>query len=240
MTLSWMLVFLSLLPSGPPQQPREEAAKLDFEAMRRDLETMKRILEREAPGRVPAQGQALFYLSSLSAVGRGPSEAFYLPGEGALFLLRVSEPVAGPVAQTTPDGGEAKEPTLWEEVRAEVDGRPLAAKSKGKAYDAQRVESRKSGILEALAKYGANIGQLSDDQHLTVVVTGEPAGGPLDPTPYRAVGEFAAFETAGIVAATGRDATVMTIRVSRADASAFAAGRIDIAEFRKRAKVGQY
>lgn len=234
------LFFVSSLLVSPSQDER-----IDFAVMRRDLEVMRRILEGEALGRKIPQGastDALHVLTYLGDYGhgRGRSQAFYIPGEGALFLLSASYPVAPSKSEGEHDG---KEPTLWERVSAEVDGKPLPAPSTGQAYDAEKVERLKDEVLSALVKHAPNISQLSPQDHLSVVVMGSTSGALADffrvATPEER-GLLQRGTSPVVVTTDGFPSTVLAMRVSVADLRAAASDGADAKALRARAKMAQY
>ncbi len=243
-------LLLHILLAGPVQKAAPE--KTDYTGLRRDLEVMRRILEREAFGRTGDYAALENLLSGIGSAGRG--EGLYIPGDGALFLFRVGLPLVDD-APAPPDGKGDAEPTLWDRVQAEVEGKSIPEKGAKKAFDPERVEALKSKLLETLAKYGGNVRQVSDEEHLTVVVRSH--GGPTvyssnqgekdsdDATVFYKLGQF--DERRGDLATTylGRfpgsgPSSVLVIRITRADAEAFAAGSIDMGALRKRAKIVQY
>jgi len=237
-------MLLSLLLSSSVLAPAAQREGVDFATMRRDLEVMRRILDREvlgarfagAPG--AARNEALLALGYASH-SRSGSQAFYVPGEGALFLTSVSYPVADSA------GGreEAKEaPTLWDRVQAEVEGRPSFTGAKVRAYDAEAVERLKDEILLALAKYATNIGQLSASDHVTVVVTGsgpalEGYGTVVEPSSGLALFSGAPFPVATW---NGRPSSVLAIRISLTDLRAGGTNGADAKALRARAQTAQY
>jgi hypothetical protein len=250
-----LLPTLALLAghAGPARPVAAQKGSINFATMRRDLEVMRRILNRELRGTRDATShdaartgdQALFWALSdhQGSSWSGSSEAFYVPGDGALFLLRTSLELL-PGAEASEEAS-SKEPTLWDEVREEVErgssSRLRVGSSRGSQYDAKSVEKLKDDILGALANYGANIGQLGDDQHITVVVRG---GGrsryaSLDGG-YGTSEAKAAIErelpNTSLVMAWGSEASVMTIRVARADVAA----KPDFETFKHRARIAQY
>ncbi|HKB16704.1 MAG TPA: hypothetical protein VKF62_11610 [Planctomycetota bacterium] len=243
-------LLLHVLLAAPLQKAAPE--KTDYAGLRRDLEVMRRILEREAFGRTGDYAALENLLSGVGSAGRG--EGLYIPGDGALFLFRVGLPLVDDSPAATDGKGDA-EPTLWDRVQAEVEGKSIPEKGAKKAFDPERVEALKSKILETLAKYGGNVRQVSDEEHLTVVVRshGGPAvysysqKDPDDASVFYKLGQYEGLK--GDLAAAGDllgrfsgggPGSVLVVRITRADAEAFAAGSIDMGALRKRAKIVQY
>ncbi len=246
-------LLLHVLLAAPLQKAAPE--KNDYAGLRRDLEVMRRILEREAFSRSGDYVALESLLHGIGSAGRG--EAFYIPDDGALFLFRVGHPLVDD-APAPPNGKGDAEPTLWDRVQAEVDGKAIPEKGAKKAFDPERVEALKSKLLETLAKYGGNVGKISDEEHLTVVV--RSFGGPTvyslnqghkdadDAAVLYKLGQYSAaqgdlattYNYLGRMAGAGGSSSVLVVRITRADAEAFAAGSIDMGALRKRAKIVQY
>src|SRR5262245_41811792 len=112
-----------LVASAPIQKAAPD--KTDYTGLRRDLEVMRRILEREAFGRAGDYAALENLLSGVGSTGRG--EGLYIPGDGALFLFRVGLPLVDDAPAATDGKGNA-EPTLWDRVQAEVDGKSIPEK----------------------------------------------------------------------------------------------------------------
>jgi hypothetical protein len=207
----------------------------DFSVMRQDLEIMRRILEREALGQT--QEQVFFLGYNPSTAG---AEAFFLPGGGALFVLRTSQSVApGPNA-----GKKAnEEPTMWEKVKGELDGKPVVTPEEASKYDRDWVETLQRKVLDSLASNVANMSQLEGSAPITVVVKGGPAPGSKQ-SGYLEVGVRSVLLSdqfrKGVVASVGPDCTVLSLRITMADAQAYAAGKLTLPEFRSRALIAQY
>jgi hypothetical protein len=245
-------LLLHVLLAAPLQKAAPE--KTDYAGLRRDLEVMRRILEREAFNRTGDYAALETLLNSVGSAGRG--EGLYIPGDGALFLFRVGLPLVDD-APAPPDGKGDAEPTLWDRVQAEVEGKTIPEKGAKRAFDPERVEALKSKLLETLAKYGGNVRQVSDEEHLTVVVRSH--GGPTvysfnqgqedsdDATVFYKLGQFEGVKESLAASADllnrfrgGGPGSVLVVRITRADAEAFAAGSIDMGALRKRAKIVQY
>jgi hypothetical protein len=215
-----MVVVLGALLTIPQAQVGN--GKRDYKALKRDLEVMRRILEREA--RPPAVRDTS--LSNMFALGRGEalSEAYYVPGQGALFVLRLSSWIDSK-PQPAEDEADAPEKSLWNDIRAEVEGRPSRQNVRvdvryAHALSTSDVETR---VLDALARYAGNIGQLTDDERITVIVLGgTPAPDPSQPQNWPGSG-------------AGEGAT-MVVQVRRGDAG----GKLTAEEVRKRATVTVY
>ena len=125
-------------------------------------------------------------------------------------------------------------------------------------FDAEKVEKLKTSLLESL-KNATHIRALKPNDFVTVVVqgaesvradvmkrksstsaVGKPSPSPAD-SDVKPGGR--APTTAGVKSARARSSlgeTVMTIRVKKSDADAFAQGRLDLDAFRKKAAIQTY
>src|SRR5713226_6432364 len=135
------------------------------------------------------------------------------------------------------------------------------ARGKAEPYDPEKVEDLKTSLFDGL-KNATHIRSLKPDEAIVVVVTGPgttgqgalkdlPFVGNLfrPPTTPSTTGQGARANKAGGLARAGRERsttaasrgeTIMTVRVKKADVDAFAQGKLDATEFRKKAKLFVY
>jgi hypothetical protein len=223
--------------SDPKEQPQLEE----------DLAVMSRILEKVASERsggqsygAKAMGIDVFYAPAVS-----PLRSLYLDGYGALFMLNVGFPfLSPPQAEGQQEKPEAN--TDWEDAKQELYGQPGGRRgmiAPGEPYDEERVNRLRDGLLESL-KNATNIRGLKPDDSITVCVFGGPSSGQPRARTYvkRSTGSS---EARSAVTASGRAGspvreTIMTIRVKKSDADAFAKGAMTPEVFRKRAHVVSY
>jgi len=182
--------------------------------------------------------------------GSRPMRSIYLEGYGAVFMLNVGFPLVRPPAKAEPKEAESETDSAWEEAKQELYGpRPGAGLPSGPAeeFSDQKVKELKAELLEAL-KSASNIRQMKDEDFVTVCVFGgassgsarigvkpatKPSPGPeVTSTPKR---RWPASDQGG-----GQRGTIMTIRVKKADADAFAKGKMDFEQFCKQARVETY
>ena len=212
-----------------------------------DLAVMSRILEKAASERSGGQpygakvmGIDIFYTPAAS-----PLRSLYLDGYGALFMLHVGFPfLAPPQSEGQQEKPEAN--TEWEDAKQELYGQRgvgRALNAASEPYDEERVNRLKEGLLESL-KNATNIRGLKPDDSITVCVFGGPSSGRPQAKTYfkRSTGSG---EARSDVAVSGRAGspmrqTIMTIRVKKLDADAFAKGTMTQEAFRKRAHVVSY
>lgn len=181
------------LPAAPA--PLDGTASVAADTLK-DMETMRRVLVREALGARPSDARIALYGTAGQTAYSGtvaPADAIFVPGHGATFILRTSDPVAPP-----PGSGRSATPaqrSVWEEEAAALD-RPTTAgvwaSHEGRAlwndgvrvltagtfstYDALKVGALRDRVLEQLATYGSRIRGLGATERVSVVVIGGPAG----------------------------------------------------------------
>ncbi len=212
-----------------------------------DLAVMSRILEKTAAERsggqpygAKAMGIDIFYSPAAS-----PLRSLYLDGYGALFMLNVGFPLLPPPhADGQPEKQEAN--SEWEDAKQELYGQSGGGRftaAPGEPYDEERVNRFKDGLLESL-KNATNIRGLKPDDSITVCVFGGPSSGQPKSRAYlkRSTGSGDARIVATASARVGNPLrqTIMTIRVKKSDADAFAKGAMSLEAFRKRARVVSY
>jgi hypothetical protein len=236
----------------------------DQAALREDLMVMTRVLERAAGeqggGSQPVRVMGLELMNNLR-VGGQPARTLYLDDYGAVFALQVRFPLLPPAVPAEPNpstSGQAD--SEWEAARRELYGqnqpggpgippnlRVQALVSRAESYDATKVERLQESLLQAL-KEASRIRGLQPDDHLLLYVQGAPSSHEeATPTRERVIHTRSSKHNAGeqsvSVAATSRRLshsgpanTVMTLRVTKGDADAFAQGNLDLEAFRDRAR----
>lgn len=218
----------------------------------KDAEIMRRVLVREALG-APGNLAAVVRYSDTgtSSVGwsngNSYAECFVVPGQGATFILRTSDPVTAPrSADETAD--KAPEPTAWDEEAAAVDGKVVRPGRvvKFAGFEAAKVDALTSRVLEQLSKFGAKIRGLATADSLTVIVQGG-AGRVITATPLVAANgqndqtPTITFQRSMVYSAASVDVrTVLVIRASVADCKAAADGSLSADEFKRRASIASY
>jgi hypothetical protein len=249
------------------QEKAARGSNINFETMRKDLETMRRILGQDIRGTTRTSGTGNFtmvdeltYFSS-----EGTSDAAYVPGIGALFTARVNIPLVGP--SPADEAKDTKPPSRWDDVRAEVDGKSghsfRVSTRAYREFDPKAVDAMRDRVLTSLGSFGANIGQLSDDQSIVVVLRSNSYGrvlstrraptaqtGNTNETPPTTAESKGDIEENIVYANTlygisgngisGSQTSVMSLSVSLADCKAMHDGAMKIEEFIRRAKVAQY
>lgn len=216
-------------------------------SLREDLPVMNRILTKTVEGETGrgSIGHAMGIVLSTIPGARRP-QSLYLEGYGALFLLNVDFPLMAPETETKETQEKPKDST-WEEAKRELYGQRrvevrLQPGEPRAEFDAEKVENLKNELLKVL-RNAANIRELKAEEFVSVVLVG--AGGRSSERIVRSQmpNRYNAPRTRLFASSGSRSATTestLTIRVKKADATAFAEGAIDLQEFTKRASVSTY
>ncbi len=225
-----------------------------------DMKVMSRILEKkigaERPARIflDAQGGGLSRAFSMRLPGQKPqTEAIFLQGHGALFLLEVGFPLLPPEEKAAKPTSKPADPT-WEQTKRELydlvsDRIVYMPPSAGpEQYDAEQVREFERQLFAAL-KHATNIRHLRPADWIIVAVTGRggPSAGKAGSVAV-ATGFVEALRQSGAGAAAAprlrllkqSGANVLTIRVRKSDVDAFAKGGLGFEAFRKKAEVYVY
>jgi hypothetical protein len=223
-----------------------------------DLAVMSRILDNTVAKKLEDDRANRFMgINVLFAPGSGSIRNLYLEGYGALFLMNVGFPLLPPPAKPEPTKEKSDTDSTWEQAKQELYGQSDPWTQAGKAlkfswspgpqqdYDKDKVDNLKDSVLEAL-KNATNIRNLKADESITVCVFGgvNAAPGKVRTWVKRAPG--APDADAEDVVVTEHDGgppgrgTIMTIRVKKSDADAFAKGKLTLDDFRKKASVTTY
>lgn len=213
----------------------------------KDAEIMRRVLVREALGTRGTLGTLVRYETAATAsvgwsYGGTYAECFVVPGQGATFILRTSDPVTAPSAADE-SADKAPEPTAWDEEAAAVDGKTVRAKAtaKGAGFEAAKVEALTSRVIEQLAKFGAKIRGLGTSDAITVIVQGGASRTlAVVPTTPDANTSPVLYSRWVNSFATNEGRTVLVIRATVADCKAAADGSLSADEFKRRAAIASY
>jgi len=212
-----------------------------------DLAVMSHILDKSLEEKFSGQPRArkAMGIDVVFSSSSNPIRSLYLEGYGAVFFLNVSFPLLAP-PKAEPKKEQTETSSTWEEARQELYGQrgePKLSAPAGEEYDQEKVDKLKDSILESL-KNGSNIRDMKAEDSITVCVFGvagrsgrvqstarrTPAPTPLENYVY-VFGDSKGGRTRG---------TVLTVRVRKSDAEAFAKGKLDLDEFRKKAKISAY
>jgi hypothetical protein len=211
-------------------------------ALEEDLAVMAHILNKaidELPGGqthpANALGVDLFF-----SPGGAPMRTLYLDHYGAVFFLNVGFPLIAPPQKTEEEKPGAD--SAWEDAKQELYGPRGPGTVAGEPieeYSQEKVDKLKDSLLNAL-KNASNIGELKSDESVTLWVSGG-AGGRMGRS--RNTNRNAPRGQAGNKMSIDQSpsrGTILTIHVSRADIDSYATGKLDRAQFAKRAHITTY
>ena len=202
--------------------------------------------------------------------GQRSLDSLYLDGFGVLFTVNVNFPLVAPPASTMKENEDATGSDDWNQARRELYGTRGTRESANPfgsgtvPFDADQVGALKKALLEAL-KNSANIRNLKSDESVVVTVFGTEsvaaargAGGEVASGTGRFGGggrpgladtfpsESAALEAlyqrlfrSESSPGAGRG-TVLTVRVRKSDAEAFAKGKINLEQFQQKTTINAY
>jgi hypothetical protein len=254
----------SLVIRSSEMDPKEQAS------LEEDLMIMSHVLEKALSSAIGSQKQPSSYLGVDVAFGPGSSSirGFYLEGYGAVFTVKVGIPLVAPVKNEMEKQKPASE-SAWDEARQEVYGGRMEPKSvyvRIENYDEKKVNDLRNTLLETL-KNASNIRGLKADDLVTVCVLGGPGAGGWDsaagreeleklqrqlndlrtrytdtwPTVLNTRERIKALE-AQLATNEGSQpvSTTLTIRVKKSDVDSFAKDKLNLDDFRKKAKIMPY
>lgn len=222
---------LLVVPDAPvnPQQ---------ISMMLEDMRIMSRILEKELrefdlPKR---QFEQLGFVSWGS--GKPNIRGLYLDGYGLVFQLQVGFPLISQGEEETSEAEEEPVDKVWHETRQEIfePARPRSQKSDREEYDPERVESLKATIARTL-RHAANIRTLEENECVAVIVTSSRQQD-NNPHPYYWAPENSSMAMMGL--GSPREASVLSIKATKASIDAFAKKALDLNQFRAQLQVVLY
>jgi hypothetical protein len=219
-----------------------------------DLSIMGRILDKAVSEMIDANpfNHAMGINLVLSA-GATPIRSLYLDGVGVVFLLNTKVPLLPPEPQQPDEPAPTPKDTAWETARQELYGgpaghrppglfSPTAAASPRAEYDADKVARLQNDLLESL-KSATQIRHLDPTDSITVSALGYSGRETTTRARMLSSARHEAFGSPSPVVriidprAGGpgemHDA-VLTMKAQKSDIDAFAAGDLDVEEFRQR------
>jgi hypothetical protein len=231
----------SLVIRSTDSDPKEQAN------LEEDLSVMAHILDKAVEEKLGDQARRhqAMGINVVFGSSSAPFRSLYLDGYGALFLLHVSFPL---VAAPKPEVREPNTQTssTWEEARQELygePGQPRVVTRPAEQYDEEKVNQLKDSVLDAL-KNASNIRDLKADDSITVCIFGAAGSSAKIRSTVKRAGAGAGVSKQIWVASDGKRGrtrgTIMTIRVRKSDADAFAKGKSTLDDFRKKARIAAY
>jgi len=173
--------------------------------------------------------------------------------------MSVNFPLLPPPAKPEATREKSDTDSAWEEAKREIHGRSDAWSQFGdtfkfspspgpeQEYEEGKVEDLKEGLLETL-KNATNIRNLKSDETIAVCVFGGASAGPrkakATTAKLKKVGPDGPDEPVEVAVADSDSAvsrgTILTLRVRKSDVDAFAKGKLNHDEFRKKAGITTY
>ena len=247
--------------------PNTEIKAEDLVSITQDLQVMAHIFHKIFTGPRLIEGIFMDY-GDFFGRGSRATEAVYLQGYGALFLMEVNIPLSSPpkAKEQEKDESATKADSVWKQARQEIfqpsPYRNPRVQNSGEIYDAEKVEELKSRLIKAL-KHAANMKNLEPDEMIILTVIGKGPSYPVDVYGgyYSGRSEYASgfaleatrsynrsgrsSRNAGIDSTTrggtgGASSTVLTIRAKKSDIDAFAKGDLDYDKFREKVQILTY
>jgi len=231
--------------------PAAELKGEDLAAITEDMTVMSRIFDKKLSEKrlATSAGSSFVGLNPFGReIGRESrtTQAIYLEGYAALFLMKVNFPISpSPEAQEEKKTEEEDTDPLWTQMRQEIyapeeaDRRRRSDDRPEEKYDAEKVEELKETLIKTL-KHAANIRNLKPEESVVLTVIGK-AGQPDVSAIERLYGEDYSRYIGRTRAGTGFSSpTVLTIRAKKADIDAFAKGALDFDEFRQKTQLISY
>ncbi len=221
----------------------------DLAAITEDMAVMSRIFDTKLNQAHLTTGRGSWFVGLDPFFGRDSrtTEAIYLEGYGALFLMKVNVLLsAPPETQQEKETEEEDTDPLWTQMRQEMYA-PLENRRRRTArpeekYDAEKVEDLKETLIKTL-KHAANIRNLKPDESVILTVIGK-------------AGQFATLATERLYnmedqisyilsTAPGTKTAfsspaVLTIRAKKADIDAFAKGQLSFDQFTQKTLLLSY
>jgi hypothetical protein len=225
----------SLVIRSSEIDPKEQAN------LEEDLVVMSHLLWKTVSSSLGTQPHASSVLgvNVVFAPGQNPTRGLYLEGYGALFTLGVGFPLL-PSPKTEEEKENPSADSTWNGARQEVFGQRWEGKAgyvRGEEYDERKVNTLKDSVIEAL-KNATYIRGLKPDDSIMVCVFG---GGATLPTKVITADKSGAPKPKDVsVPDLQPRTTMLTIRVKKSDVDSFAKDKLNLDDFRKRAKIMPY
>ena len=160
--------------------PNTEIKTEDLVEITQDLQVMSHIFHKIFTGPQLVEGLFMIY-GDFFGRGSRATEAVYLQGYGALFLMEVNIPLSSPpkAKETEKDESTQKTDSVWNQAKHEIFHPSPYNKTRTtdptERYDEKKVEELKTRLIKAL-KHAANMRNLEPDESIILTVIGEGGG----------------------------------------------------------------
>ncbi len=159
--------------------PASQANPKKLAAVREDMKIMSHIFDKSLQKNL----QGVYRIGGLFAdfgdffnQDRGGTEAVYLEGYGALFLITTDFPLSPPPGQqATPVEGDEPVDATWEQAKHDIwhptrrrEGSSLSLQA---IYDTTKAEDLKRDLINAM-KHASNIRNMQPDEWIIITLTG--------------------------------------------------------------------
>ena len=213
-----------------------------------DMSIMSRIFDKQLSQSNLTASRDRFLVGVNTYLGRGDrtTEAIYLDGYGALFLIKVNMLLsAPPEAQQEEKAQEEDTDPVWTQMRREMYApqeveRRRRTEQPEEKYDAEKVETLKTNLIKTL-KHATNIRTLKPEQLVILTLMGDGRRSASTITRSysygRSTGRRRIVQTLPEVEADSIVPTVLTICAKKSDIDAFAKGQLDYDQFRQRIEI---
>jgi len=160
--------------------PATEVKAEDLSAITQDLQVMSHIFDRRF--KEPRLVRRLFGMftdfGDFFGQDSRATEAIYLQGYGALFLMEVNIPLSPPAEGQKEQGEETEERVdpIWQRAQQEIffpkSVSIAGGPGSGEKYDAEKLEEFKTELIKTL-KHATNIRNLKPDEWVILTVIGQ-------------------------------------------------------------------
>jgi hypothetical protein len=236
--------------------PAAELKPEDLAAITEDMTVMSRIFDNKLSQARLTMGRGGWYGDYMYEdynpfFGRdsGTTEAVYLEGYAALFLIKVNFPISpSPEAQEEKKTEEEDTDPLWTQMRQEIyapeeaDRRRRTDDRPEEKYDAEKVEEMKETLIKTLI-HATNIRGLKPDQSVILtVIGGQSQSGTATVTQSYIYGRSTGRSRRVVLPELGAETgsflpTALTICAKKSDIDAFAKGELSFDQFRERTRM---
>jgi len=157
--------------------PNTEIKTEDLVEITQDLQVMAHIFHKIFTGPQLVEGIFMNY-GDIFGRGSRATEAVYLQGYGALFLMEVNIPLSSPprAKETEKDESKEKVDSVWNQAKHEIFHPSPYNKTRTtdptERYDEKKVEELKSRLIKAL-KHAANMRNLEPNESIILTVIGK-------------------------------------------------------------------
>jgi hypothetical protein len=225
--------------------PSAQMKPEDTTALIEDMTIMSRIFEKKLADQhlIPSSRMFLYTDSAdpfkrYFARGNRTTEAIYVEGFGALFLMNVDFPLSPPPqgeADIPDDGTDRVWAAMREHMYRPEDSRRSRKQEQKEQYDAEKIDDLQRTLIKGL-KHAANIRGLKAQESVTIMVRGSDITVPLTKNESALAAEYRRM--------TGELTTVqptfLTIRAKKPDIDSFAKNELDYNQFRQRIQTLAY